>query len=273
MPSAPAEETAGPDETPSGPFSDEQIKDIYEAKNYSVLEIRDTGDYTMVHYINPEDIAFLTSRFEWFDRKTGAREFVGGFFYTDKFEITADKTLTVLTTGLPPDGYQQFPRLLRFGYSDVGGAVAATVSDSDYFMPLEQSFTLGIDRPECLKSVCYDGSSMLLTFGEQPGYELEFHTEVEAVPKMTVTNKDGVSTVTLFNTILSDDFVQTAGKLLGSDPCPVTVTCDGTDTVVTFKMRENAGRYNIGCFTTPVERVPHAVITYEADSFGYPKGW
>jgi hypothetical protein len=272
-PSAPPEETAGPDETPSGPFSDEQIKDIYEAKNYSVLEIRDAGDYTMVHYINPEDIAFLTSRFEWFDRKTGAREFVGGFFYTDKFEITADKTLTVLTTGVPSDGYQLFPRFLRFGYSDVGGVVHATFSDSEYYMPLEQSFTLGIDRPECLKSVCYDGSSMLLTFAERPGYELEFHTDVEAVPKMTATYKDGVSSITLFNTILSDDFVQTAGKLLGSDPSPVTVTCDGINTVVTFKLREDAGRYTIDCFTTPVERVPHAVITYEADNFGYPKGW
>jgi hypothetical protein len=140
-------------------------------------------------------------------------------------------------------------------------------------MPLERSFTLGIDRPECLKSVCYDGSSMLLTFTEQPGYEQEFYADVVAVPKMTVTNADGVSTVTIFNTILSDDFIQTAGKRLGSDPCPITVSCDGKNTVVTFKMPENAGRYNVSCITTPVECVPHAVITYEADNFGYPKGW
>ncbi len=272
-PTTPAEESTNASEPPPGPFSDEQIRDVYTANGFTVLEVRDAGEYTMVRYCSLEDPASAASRFEWFDRITGEREFVHGWIYVDKFEITADKTLTVLTTGLPPDGYQQFPRILRFEYSDVGGVYAATVSDSDYYMPLEQSFTLGINRPECLKSVCYDGSSMLLTFDGQPGHEQEFHTDVEAVPKMTVSNKDGISTVTVFNTVLSDDFVQIAGKLLGSDPCPVIVTCDGKDTVVTFKMHENTGRYMIGCFTTPVERVPHAVITYEADTFGYPTGW
>jgi hypothetical protein len=236
------------------------------------MEIRDAGNYTMVHYYSLETPK--VSRFDWIDRKTGERDFVCGFMYADMFEITAEKTLTVLTTGLPPfDGYQQFPRYLTFGYPDVDGAKGATSIDSDYFMPLERSFTLGADRRECLKSVCYDGRSMLLTFTERPGCETEFHNDAESVPKMTVTNADGISTVTIFNTILSGDFVQTAGMLLGSEPSPVTVACDGKDTVVTFKMHEDAGRYNISCFTTPVERVPRAVITYETDTFGYPMGW
>ena len=261
-------------ETQPEPLTDKQVKELYAAKGLSVLELRDAGVHTMVHYYKMGTPYDIVSRFDWFNRYTGAREFVCGWVHTEKFEITADKTLTVLTTGLPPfDGYQQFPRIHMFGYSDVDGALSVTETDSDYFMPLERSFTLGIDRPECLKSICYDGSSMLLTFDKQPGYAQEIPTDVEAVPEMTVTNKDGISTVTLHNTILSDDFIQTAGKLLDSDPCPVTVACDGKTTVVTFTMRPDTERYNINCFTTPVEHVPHAVITYETSDFGYPKGW
>jgi hypothetical protein len=280
---SPADGTAPPDTSseappdtaapPSEPLTDRQIMDAYTGRGLTVTEIRDAGTYTLVHYFSSGDSRNEASRFDWFDRKTGERELVCSSICADKFEITADKTLTILTTGVTPDGYQQFPRILRFGLTDVDGAYGVTRYDNDYYMPLEQSFTLGIDSPECLKSVCYDGGSMLLTFTVRPGYEQEFHADGETVPKMTVTNKDGVSTVTLFDTILSDDFVLTAGKLLGSDPCPVTVSCDGIDTVVTFKMHGDAGRYNIGCFTTPVERVPHAVITYVPDNSDYPKGW
>jgi hypothetical protein len=114
---------------------------------------------------------------------------------------------------------------------------------------------------------------MLLTFDEQTGYETEFHAAAESIPRLNVTNKDDISTVTLYDTILSDDFVQMAGRMLGSDPSPVTVACDGTDTVITFRMRPNARRYNIKSFNTPVDCIPHAVITYESSEFSYPKGW
>ena len=282
---APAETgTASPDASaevspnlaapPTEPLTDGNIMEMYTARGLFVAEIRDAGAYTMVHYFSPDDPLDKASRFDWFDRKTGERTLVCGLIRADMFEITADKALTVLTTGLSTSGrYQQFPRILRFGYSDVDGAFSFNRSDSEYFMPLERSFSVGINRPECLKSVCYDGSSVLLTFTGQPGNEHESPAGAEAVPRMTVSNEDGVSTVTIFNTIPADDFVQTAGKLLGSDPCPVTVSCDGTDTTVTFKMRPDAARYNISCFTTPVERIPHAVITYETGNFSYPKGW
>jgi hypothetical protein len=259
---------------PAEPFTDEQIKSLYNDNDLSVLEIRDAGAYTMVHYYSLEVPDDKVSRFDWFDRKTGERELVYGWVYADKFEITANKTLTVLTTGVSPtDGGQSFPDLFTWSSGNVDGAANPSGATLAYYMPLEQSFTVGADRPECLTSVCFDSGSMLLTFGERPGYETAFHGAAETIPQINVTNRDGVSTITIYNTILSDNFIQTAGRLLGSEPSPVTVNCDGTDTVITFRMSPNAGRYNISSFSTPVDYIPRAVITYTSSEYSYPKGW
>ncbi len=273
-PSASADASPSPATTPSAPLTDKQIRDAYDVNGLSVLEIRDAGEYTMVHYYSLEVPNDKISRFDWFDRKTGERELVYGWVYADKFEITADKSLTVLTTGVhPSDGMQSFPKIFTSCYTEQDGAVEFYSTEQEYYMPLEQHFTVGSDRPECLKRVCFDSGSMLLTFSERPGYEAEFHGAAETVPKISVINQDGVSTVTIYNTILSDNFVQTAGRMLGSAPSPLTVICDGTDTVITFKLYASAGRYNIRSFNTPVEHIPHAVITYGTSEFGYPKGW
>lgn len=258
-----------------GQYTNEQITALYANSNLSVIEIRDAGAYTMVHYYSLETPDDKVSRFDWFDRKTGERELVYGWVYADKFEIMADKTLMVLTTGVSPaDGSQRFPEVFTWRTGLLDGASNPAGETLDYYMPLDQSFTVGEQRYECLKSVCFDGGSMLLTFDERPGFEIEFHTVAESIPRINVTNKDGISTVTVYDTILSDDFIQTAGPMLGSDPSPVTVSCDGANTVISFRLRSSAARYNVKSLITPVDCLPHAVITYETSQYvSYPKGW
>ncbi|NLA87968.1 MAG: hypothetical protein GX847_11960, partial [Clostridiales bacterium] len=100
--------------SPKPPYSGAEIKTIYESLGLSVAEIRDTGDVTMVHYYKPTGITDeIISRFDWFDRSTGARELVYGGVYTDRFEIRSDKSFTVLTTGV------SFPKIYRAGYTDI----------------------------------------------------------------------------------------------------------------------------------------------------------
>lgn len=261
--------------SPTAPYSDRDINSIYDSLGLSVVEIRDAGDVTMVHYYSPSGVPYeIVSRFDWFDRSTGARDLVYGWSYTDKFEIKSDKSFTVLTTGLSYiDGGRSFPKIFTSSYSDIDGAILFTGTEAKYYAPLYQSYTVGVERRECLTDINFNSNFMSLGFGVQPGYESEFYAASESIPKMTVENEAGYSTITLYKTILSEDFKTTAGKET-SYCSSFTVACDGTDTTIQLKLHDNAvSRYNISTERSPESGLPYAVIEYTNIGFDYPSGW
>ncbi len=261
--------------SPTPPYLDSEIKSIYSSLGLTVVEIRGAGDATMVHYYRPTGVAGeIISRFDWFNRSTGARDLVYGWAYTDKFEIKADKSFTVLTTGLSfVDGTLAFPQIFRSSYSDVDGAVRFTGADEKYYAPLEKSYTVGSDRHECLAGLYLTTGTVSLGFSPQPGFESEFYADYESIPKITVKNDAGISTITLFKTILSKNFKQPSDK--DNAYCSfLSVTSDGTDTVIKLKLKADAvTRYNVSTDRSPESGLPYAVFEYTKMDYDYPSGW
>lgn len=260
--------------SPTAPYSDAEIESVYNSLGLSVVEIRDAGEVTMVHYYSPSGVSGeIVSRFDWYDRSSGARDLVFGWAYTDKFEIKADKTFNVLTTGLSYiDGGRSFPKIFTSGYYDVDGAVQFTGTEAKYYAPLDQSYTVGIERRESLTDINFNGGFVSLGFGVQPGYEIDFYAGSESVPKMTVENAAGYSTITLYKTILSEDFKKPA--VHENSYCSlVSVTSDGTDTTVTLRLSEKVSRYTVSTERSPENALPYALIEYTNIGFDYPSGW
>lgn len=259
---------------PTAPYSDEEIKSIYESLGLAVVEIRDAEAVTMVHYYSPSGVpGEIVSRFDWFDRATGTRDLVYGWAYTDKFEIKPDKSFTVLTTGLSYiDGGQAFPEIFTAHYSNVDGAVMFTGAQAKYYAPLANSYTLGSDRHECLTGIHFNAGMVSLGFGPQAGYEAEFSAASEWIPKMTIKNENGISTITLYKTILSGDFKNSARKDNISSSL-ISVKSDGTDTVITLKLADNVKRYNVSTQRSPVDDRPYALMEYTTSTVDYPTGW
>jgi hypothetical protein len=261
---------------PSSLLIDDEIIAKYKSCGMNIVEIRNAGEYTLVHYYKPTNTdGEIISRFDWFDRATGLRELVYGWVYTDKYEITADKTLTVLTTGISHvDGGQWFPRIHKSGYSKCDGANYFYESEDGYYMPIEKSITLGKNRRECLTSINFNLETISLGFNEQPGYEAEFHAAVETIPEMNIKCEDGMCTVTLFNTILSEGFIAPepgAGDVFCSF---VSVSCDGTDTIISFQLGDIVGRYNVSTDRSPADDLPYAIFEFvRRDNYSYPAGW
>lgn len=261
---------------PASKLSDEEIISKYKNYGMNIVEIRNAGEHTLVHYYKPTNTdGEIISRFDWLDRTTGIRELVYGWVYTDKFEINADKTLTVLTTGVSHvDGGQWFPRIHKSGYSKCDGANYFYESEDGYYMPIENSITLGKNRRECLTSINFNLETISLGFNEQPGYEAEFHAAVETIPEMNIKCDNGSCTITLFNTILSEGF-QAPEAGAGDVFCSfVSVTCDGTDTVITLKLGDIVGRYNVSTDRSPADDLPYAIFEFvRRDNYSYPTGW
>jgi hypothetical protein len=261
---------------PAAKLSDDEIISKYKSHGMNIVEIRNAGEHTLVHYYKPTNTdGEIISRFDWLDRTTGLRELVYGWVYTDKFEITADKTLTVLTTGVSHvDGGQWFPRIHKSGYSKCDGANYFYESEDGYYMPIENSITLGKNRRECLTSINFNLETISLGFNEQPGYEAEFHAAVETIPEMNIKCENGLCTITLYNTILSEGFkAPDAGT--GDVFCSfLSVTCDGTDTVITLKLGDIVGRYNVSTNRSPADDLPYAIFEFvRRDNYSYPTGW
>lgn len=272
------EATVSPSDTsnnPAAPYNDKEIRSIYKSLGLSIVEIRDAGDVTMVHYYSPSGVPDeIVSRFDWYDRSTGVRELVFGWAYTDKFEIKPDKTFNVLTTGLSyVDGGSAFPKIFTSSYSDIDGAVKFESNEAKYYAPLDLSYTIGTERHECLTDINFNSSFMSLGFGAQPGYEGEFYIASASIPKTTIKNEAGTSTITLFKTILSVDFKNDEDN--ENSYCSlVSVTCDGIDTTVTLKLNENnVSRYNVSTERSPKNGLPYAVFEYTKTHFDYPAGW
>lgn len=261
--------------SPTLPYSDNEIKSIYSSLAFSVVEIRDAGDVTMVQYYKPTGVTGeIISRFDWLDRSTGTRTLVYGWAYTDKFEIRPDKSFTVLTTGLSHStGAQAFPVIFRSDYSDIDGAVQVTGSEEKYYAPLDQTYTLGSDRHECLTNVNFTPTFMSLGFSVQSGYEGEFYADYQSIPKTTVKNEGGLAIITLYKTIIATDFQKPAD--IENPYCRLeSVTCDGTDTTITLKLNDSTvSRYNVSSERSPESGLPYAVFEYTKASPSYPSGW
>lgn len=259
---------------PAPPYSGAEIRRIYESLGLSVLEIRDAGEATMVRYYKPTGVpGEIVSRFDWFDRKTGAREFAYGPAYTDRFEIGPDKSLTVLTTGKSPaDDALSFPVIYRAGYTTVDGAVRFSGAEAKYYAPLDYGCTVGLDRRASLADINVNPGFVSFGFSPQPGFESEFYAANTPLPKTDVAFADGLAAIRFYKTLPSGDSEIPAVK--ENSYCSfVSLATDGADTIVTLRLGGNVSRYNVSTEYSPATGLPYAVIEFTAAAYDYPAGW
>ena len=259
---------------PAPPYSGAEIRRIYESLGLSVLEIRDAGDATMVRYYKPTGVSGeIVSRFDWFNRKTGARELAYGPAYADRFEIGPDKSLTVMTAGKSyASGMPSFPVVYRAGYTDVDGALMFRGTEEKYYAPIGKSYLLGTERHAALYVVGVNPGFVSFGFTSQPGYESEFYAASASIPKMDVAFADGLMTITFYKTLPSGD-----SEILTVKENPycsvVSLETDGADTTVTLRLGGNVSRYNVSVETSPANGLPFAVVEFTAAACDYPAGW
>jgi hypothetical protein len=262
------------DTSPVPPYSAKEIKSIYSRLGLTVAEIRDAGDYTMVHYYKPTGVPDeIISRFDWFDRETGARDYVFGGTVTEAFEIKADKSFTVLTTGVSYDeGIRKFPEIIRAFYTDADGAVKFTRIEEKYLSPLGKSYTIGTDRRACLTEINVNPGFVSLGFGPQSGNESEFYAMPASIPKMDIVVADGIATVTLYKTILAEGAEMLPIK---ENPlCSVnSMRADGDTFILTLQLSDSVSRYNVSVETSPESGLPYAVLAFTSAVCDYPAGW
>jgi hypothetical protein len=271
--SAEASPLAG-DQSPTPPYSAKEIKSIYENLGLSVIEIRDAGDLTMVHYYKQTGVpGEIISRFDWFDKETGTRELVYGWAYTDKFEIKADKSFSALTTGLSQiNGSMSFPEIYRSGYEDIDGAVKLTGGPEKYYAPLDHSCTVGTDRRECLTDININPGFVSFGFGPLPGYESDFYAAYASIPKMDIKNEGGFTTITLYKTVLAkgaEDF-----SVKENPYCSFSsMTVDGENLIIKLMLSDSVSRYNLSTELSPESGLPYAVLEFTNLDYDYPAGW
>lgn len=260
--------------SPAPPYSGAEIRRIYESLGLSAVEIRDAGGVTMVHYHKPTGVpGEIISRFDWFDRSTGARELVYGPAYADRFEIKPDKSLTVLSAGKSYiSGLPSFPSIYRAGYTDLDGALMFTGAEEKYYAPIDNSYSLGTDRHASLSAVSVNPGFISFGFSPQPGYESEFYSETASIPKMDIDIADGFATVTLHQTIPSEwSEILTVKE---NPYCGVeSLISEGADTIITLRLSDSVTRYNVSTEYSPEDGYPYAVIEFTAAGFDYPAGW
>jgi hypothetical protein len=263
--------------SPEVNYSNDDILKLFKKEGFEVGEIRDSGSATVVEFIYPGATGDIPSSFAWFDRTTGAREVVGGGLAVDKFEITPQKSLTVLTTGkYYVNGSQWFPELFRSDFNDGTGAVRYSNEMYPYFMPIDKSFTVSRDRPESLKSVTLDYDAVSVGFAPQPGHEQEFEIAYRFIPKTSVVTSGGVCYITFFNTTLAPGFRTPKTGDGDSLRSFMDLKYDGANSLLTLKLGDKADRYNVSMDYSPDDGMPYAVIRFRSDDAiypPYPKGW
>jgi hypothetical protein len=274
---APASSTTSGDNdkaNPKPPYNGAEIKSIYENLGLAVIEIRDDGDVTMVHYYKPTGVpGEIISRFDWFDRTTGARDFVFGGAFTEAFDIKGDKSFTALTGGLSDsEGIPAFPKIYRAAYSDIDGAARFTGGSEKYYAPLENSYVIGSDRRAILTDVNVTPGFISLGFGPQPGYERAFYSDFVSIPKMEISAADGIVTLTLYKTLLAKDAENLSVK---ENPyCSiVSMRAVGDTFMIELQLNESVSRYNVSTDYSPATGLPYAVIEMTNMVYDYPAGW
>ncbi|SHI10240.1 hypothetical protein SAMN02745823_02425 [Sporobacter termitidis DSM 10068] len=256
---------------PAGNYTNDGITAFYKGAGFDVQDIRDAGGATVVRYGAPGADGRALSSFAWFDRATGARDVVAAGVSVDKYEITPDKKLTILTTGKDDQsGSQWFPELCTSAFNDAAEALRYLNGTSPYFMPLAQSFTLGTDSPASLKSITLDVDAVTVSFAPRPG------REHGSMPRATVASGNGCCYVTFYGTALSSGFK--APKAGSGDQLRsfVSVKYDGANTVLTLKLGPETDRYNVSAGFSPDDGMPYAVLKFRSNDAiypAYPAGW
>lgn len=260
--------------SPIPPYSGIEIKSVYESLGLSVAEIRDAGHMTMVHYYKPTGVVGeIISRFDWFDRSTGARELVYGWAYTDTFEIKPNKSFAVLTTGLSSvDGSLSFPKIFKAGYADIDGAVKFSSSEEKYYAPIDKSYTIGTDRHARLTGINVNPGFVSFGFSPQPGYEGEFYTADASIPKMDINIADGYATMTLYKTLLAEgaEFLSVKENSYCSF---ASMTVDGDNLIIKLQLKNIVSRYTVSTEHSPATGLPYAVMELTNLDYDYPAGW
>jgi hypothetical protein len=258
-------------------YTDDDIVRIFTKEGCKVRDIRDAGSATIVEFYYPDSLGDAVSSFAWFDRETGKYDVVGSGLVVDQVEITPQKTLTVLTTGINyVNGKQWFPEIYRSSFNEGAEAVRYFNETYPYFMPISQSFTVSDDRFESIRSIVIDFDAVSVGFVPQQGHESEFEVAYRYIPKTGLVCSGGFCYVTFYNTTLTSGFMApTAGDGDGLRSF-VSVKSDGMNTLLTLKLGAQAARYNISMDYSPDDGMPYAVLRFRTDGDIYPPyhaGW
>ena len=274
---SPTHAPASPSPSPKVNYTNDDILRLYGKEGLDVKEIRDEGTATAVAFYSPEYVTAAPLSFAWFDRTTGARDVVCGGLLVDRFEITADKSLNILTTGKDyVNGKQWFPEIYRSVFNEGTETVRYWNESYPYFMPITQSFTVSDDRFESIQSIVFDYDAVSIGFVPQQGHESDFEVAFRYIPKTGVVCSSGYCYVTFYNTTLKDNF--NAPKAGDGDGLRrfASVKCDGSNTLLTLKLGDEAARYNISMGYSPDDGMPYAVLKFRTNDTvfpTYPAGW
>lgn len=249
-------------------YTNDDITRLFRKEGYAVKEIRDVGHATMVQfYTQDENGAPYISKFAWFDRATGEHHVVCDGVLADTFDILEDQTLFVRTTGLDfNNGMQWFPELFVSRANPGSETIPYSGGIEPYYMPIGQSVTISNDRPESLKSVTIDFDAVSVGFVPQPGQEGAFDVGFRYIPKTSVVTSRGFCYITFYNTTLAADFIVPDEGTGDGLRRFVSVTCDGTNTLLTLKLGERTAAYNIAMAYSPDDGMPYGVFKFRPEA-------
>jgi hypothetical protein len=301
--SSQAPQASGVSETPSGPsklfdLTDDDIRKVFKNAGFEVRAIRDAAVSTtepgtspaaggksdtaqrhtaLVEFYSAVSNEAAPSLFAWVDRGSGAYDVVTGGLLTDTYELVPEDTLMVLTTGqMLQGGKQLFPEVFTSQYTaDAANPFAPHYvnATAPYYMPVGKSFTIGEDRQASLAELAlgYDGVAVRFSPGQENNEDIQADG---GIPKTSVVCSGGYCYVTFYNTLPSPDFRAPKTGDGNSLRQFVSVSSDGTNTLLTLKLGGKAERYNVAVTTSPDNGLPCAILTFRSnESVHYPAGW
>ena len=269
-PSETPEVSESPAETQDYGFSEieQALRDFVGYDECYVMAAHDAGPYTLVQYtgryLSEEALAendLVDSNFAWFDRENGTFHHALSYpVYVQDFHLSETGELLVLTTGQDvSSGRQYFPYILRANnaQNDEGPVT------EPYYMPLDQSLTIGTGKPETLLELRWEEDALHMVFGPQEGAETigNYVAAVETIPIMELTAEGGEAKLRLQDVILGEDLV------LPEDEQILAVEEVDGDTWITLDCGE-ATRYNMGGDPDAEETEPQTITVSWEDADG-----
>lgn len=259
-------------------YTDDEITSIFENEGHHVIEIRNFSNTTVVQYTIPETYDrengyYRWSSFVWFDRFSGERKMICPAIDAMDFDVRLNHEVWILTRGIV-NGTQYFPGVFYSVYGEYDGLDYFRNTYEEYFMPTDRSITIGVLRREALTEIIFGVDEVAFTFTWQPGYEGDFFAGSSTIPEMNFAFEDGKCVITMYKTILAEDFIMPEVGEGNSMRSFLYAECDGTDTVVTLKIADDVDRYNVTATDTPDEYFPCALLKLSTTHFNrYPSGW